>query len=126
MTSRNRNILNWVLGALVSGFFIFSASPKLMGSPDGIKMAEGIGLNANSFLIIGIVEVLAAILFLIPRTGVFGTLLLVAYMGGAIATLLEHGLPIMPSCVIAAIVWIVAVIRFPELLSRIKGSPTPA
>jgi hypothetical protein len=44
-------------------------------------------------------------------------------MGGAIATHLEHGESVIPGCVIQAILWIVAVFRFPELKNRLMGNP---
>ncbi len=125
MDNKKRNILNWVLAALVAFIFIGSASMKLMGGPDVQKMAEGLGLDKMTFTLIAVVELTSVILFLIPRTGVLGTLLLAAYMGGAIATHLEHGLPAGSTMAIEAFVWIVAVMRFPELTSRIMGkTPT--
>ena len=92
-----------------------------MPSEESAKMAATFGLNASTMQMIGIVELISIILFLIPRTGILGTLLLAAYMGGAIATHLEHGQSIVAPCVIQAFVWIVAVFRFPELRSRLMG-----
>jgi hypothetical protein len=40
-------------------------------------------------------------------------------MGGVIATHLEHGLSIVAPAAIQTFIWIVAVIRFPELTNRI-------
>lgn len=121
MTEKTKNIALWVLTGLVAALFLFSAFGKLAGGADSEKMAEGIGLTASSLKMIGIVELIAVILFVIPRTGVLGTLLLAAYMGGAIATHVEHGQDIMAPCVIQAFVWIVAVLRFPELRQRLLG-----
>jgi hypothetical protein len=42
-------------------------------------------------------------------------------MGGAIATHLTHGQSVAGPAVIEAIVWIAAVVRFPELTDRISG-----
>jgi len=58
------------------------------------------------------------LLFIFPRTGILGTLLLVAYMGGAIATHLEHGQSIVVPCVIQTIVILISFYRFPELVNR--------
>jgi DoxX-like family len=121
MSTKTKNIINWVLAGLVGFIFLGSAYAKLSGGADGIKMAESIGINASDYFMVGIVELIAIVLFLIPRTGILGTLLLVAYMGGAIAAHLGHGLPIAAPAGIAAFVWIVAVIRFPELTQRILG-----
>jgi DoxX-like family len=121
MNSKTKLIVGWVLAGLVAALFLFSASGKLMANPDALAMASKFGLDASSFKTLGFVELAAVILFLIPRTGVVGTLLLVAYMGGAIATHLEHGEPFMAQCVISAFIWIVAAFRFPELTSRLMS-----
>jgi hypothetical protein len=122
MSSKTKNIVGWVLSGLLGALFLFSASGKLMGGEEAVKMASGLGINASTFTILGVVEVLSLALFLYPRTGVLGTLLLSAYMGGAIATHLEHGESFAFQCVIQAVLWITAIIRFPELKSRIMSS----
>ena len=121
MSPQTKNIINWVLGGLVAAFFIFTAYGKLTGAggPDAAAMIKSMGLDGDSVKALGIVEIISALLFLYPRTGILGTLLLVAYMGGVIATNLEHGMSIIPGVIISAILWIIAVIRFPELRSRI-------
>lgn len=124
MNPKTRNIINWVLAGLVAFIFIGSAFGKISGAEESIKMAESIGLDANTFLMLGIIEVIAVILFLVPRTGIIGFLLLVAYMGGAIATHLEHEQSIMAPAIIAAFVWIVGAVRFPELTQRLMGKTT--
>jgi DoxX-like family len=121
MSTKTKNIVNWVLAGLVGFIFLSSAYVKLSGSADGVKMAESFGISASSYTMIGVVELISIILFLIPRTAVLGTLLLAAYMGGAIATHVQHDQPIMASVGISAFVWIVGVVRSPELLSRIMG-----
>ena len=116
---KTKIIINWVLAGLLGIIFLGSAIGKLMGSADALKMASELGINASIYRFIGIVELLGVILFIVPRTGILGTLLLAAHMGGAIATHLEHGISIMPPAIIAAFVWIVAVVRFPELRQRL-------
>jgi uncharacterized membrane protein YphA (DoxX/SURF4 family) len=119
MSTKTKNIINWVLAGLVAFIFIGSGFSKLMGSADTLKMAESIGLSSANFKVLGVIEIMAALFFLYPRTGLLGTLLLAAYMGGAIATHLEHAQSIVAPVVISAFVWIAAVIRFPELTQRI-------
>jgi uncharacterized membrane protein YphA (DoxX/SURF4 family) len=119
MTTKTKNIINWVLAGLVGFIFIGSGANKLMGSEEALKMAQDSGISASEFTTLGVVELIAVLLFIYPRTGILGTLLLVAYMGGAIATNLEHGQSIVAPVVISTFVWIVAVVRFPELTNRI-------
>ncbi len=122
MSEKNQKIIAWVLTGLVAFIFVGSAISKFTANEEGLKMAEKFGLTASTFTTLGVVELIAVVLFIIPRTGVLGTLLLAAYMGGAIATHLEHGDSIIAPCVIQAFVWIVAVYRFPELKSRILSA----
>lgn len=122
MTTKTKKIIQWSLTGIVGFIFIGSAISKLVGGEEAIKMAEGIGLDANAFQTIAIVELLSVILFIFPRTGVLGTLLLAAYMGGAIATHLSHNQPVIAPIVIQAFIWIVAVLRFDELRSRLIKS----
>ncbi len=121
MNPKLKNIINWVLAGLVAFIFLGSAGNKLSGSEEVLKMAESFGIAADHFRLIAIVELLAALLFLYPRTGLLGTLLLTAFMGGAIATHVEHAQSPVAPAVILAFVWIVTVIRFPEMLDRILG-----
>lgn len=121
MSPKVKNILLWVLTGLVGALFLFSAFGKLSGNADAIKMAEGFGISASAFMTIGIIELISVVLFVIPRTGVLGTLLLAAYMGGAIATHVQHQQDITAPVVIQMFIWIVAALRFPELTQRLLG-----
>ena len=121
MTTKTRNIIGWILTALLAFVFIGSASMKLMASEQVIKSATSWGLSITTFKTLAFVEVISFLLFAIPRTGLLGTLLLTAYLGGAMATHLEHNIPIIPPMIVEALVWITATIRFPELSRRLMG-----
>ena len=121
MSEKTQNIINWLLGGLVAFIFIGSGANKIMGSAETLEMAKNIGIDGSSFATLGVIEIVAALLFLYPRTGILGMLILVAYMGGAVATHLEHAQSIVAPCAIAAFLWIAAVVRFPELRQRIVG-----
>lgn len=122
MTTKTKNIINWSLAGLVGFIFIGSAMSKFFANEETIKMAKGIGLRIETFKILGTVELISALLFLFPRTGIIDTLLLMAYMGGAIATHLTHGQSVMTPAIIKSIMRIVAVIRFSELKHRILSN----
>lgn len=119
MSEKTKKIIYWVLTGLVAFVFIGSAIGKLTANADALKMAEAMGLNASTYTTLGILELLCVALFIFRRTGILGTLLLTAWMGGAIATHLEHAMPIIAPCVIQAFLWIVAIYRFPELKNRL-------
>jgi hypothetical protein len=80
------------------------------------------GPDAKIYTMLGYVELLCAILFIIPRTGIVGTMLLAAYMGGAIASHLEHGVSVLTPCIVQTFMLLVAFYRFPELRSKLLKS----
>jgi hypothetical protein len=122
MTTKTKNIINWVLAGLVAFIFIGSAISKFMANEEALAQAAKFGLRASTYNVLGIIELIALALFLYPRTGILGTLLLVAYMGGAICTHLLFVQPMMAPIAISAFVWIVAVVRFSELTKRILNN----
>ncbi len=121
MSDKTKNIISWVLAGLVAFIFLGSAISKFTADEEALKMASTFGLDAKANFNLGVIEIVCVILFFIPRTGILGTLLLAAYMGGAIATHLEHGVPVIAPCIIQAFLWIAAFVRFPELSKRILG-----
>ena len=122
MSKKSSNLIYWVLTGIVSLIFIGSASGKIFSNEEALKMAASFGLDAKTNTILGIVELLSLILFVFPRTGILGTLLLAAYMGGAIATHLEHGQSIIAPCIIQTILFLVAFYRFPELRTKLLNA----
>ena len=126
MKQKTKNIIGWVLTGMLSLVFIASGSMKLMGGEEVLKGAAAMGISAGTFKIIGVLEIISIILFIIPRTGLLGTLLLAAYVGGAIVTHLEHQQAVFVPVIIQCLVWITAAIRFPELSRRLKGNGAAA
>lgn len=121
-SEKRKRIIYWVLTGLIAFVFLGSAAGKLSANEEALKMAAGFGLDAKTYTILGIVEILCVIFFIIPRTGIVGTLLLAAYMGGAIASHLEHGISIVAPCIIQTFMLLVALYRFPELRSKLLNS----
>ena len=119
MVQRSMKITGWVLTALLALLFGMSAFMKIISDPEIVQQAASIGLDAATYRTIGIVEIFSLILFLIPRTGVLGALLLVAYMGGAIVTHLQHQEPIALAVTVQILLWLAAFLRFPELKQRL-------
>jgi len=122
MSKKSSNLIYWILTGIMALVFIGSASGKFFANEEALKMAADFGLDAKTNTILGIVELLSLILFVIPRTGILGTLLLAAYMGGAIATHLEHGQSIIAPCIIQTILFLVAFYRFPELRTKLLNA----
>ena len=119
MSDKTTKIIYWSLTGLIAFVFVGSAMGKLTADAKALEMAASMGLDANTYKMLGFIEIISVLLFIFPRTGILGTILLVAYMGGAIATHLENGQSIIPPCVIQTILILVSIYRFPELVQRI-------
>jgi hypothetical protein len=119
MNPKARNILGWMLAGLVFLLFFASAADKISGSEHALKMSGSFGIAKGSYRLLGWIELGSALLFLVKRTGLLGTILLASYMGGAIATHLQHGQDIIFPAAIEALVWVAAVVRFPESYGRL-------
>lgn len=123
MNEKTKKIIGWVLSGLLAAMLIFSAIGKFTGQMDE-AMVDAWGFSAGEVTLIAIGELLSVLLFLIPKTLPLGTLLLSAYMGGAIATHMQAQPPmesyLVPS-IILVFVWIIALIRVPDMFSSFKG-----
>ena len=115
-----RLIVGWVLSGLLALLMVFTAILKLVGPKQLVEGFEKFGL-ADWRIIIGIGELVSAVLFLVPRTAVLGTLLLSAYLGGAIVTNMQHAESWIFPAVLLVVVWIAAGLRIPALFREMLG-----
>lgn len=85
-----------VMSGLVVVFLLFaSAAPKLlMPHVSGPPMAQ-LGWPAKYTLLLACIEIIGAVLYAIPRTAVFGAILLTGLLGGAIAANLRIDNPLL-------------------------------
>ncbi len=84
--SRKRRITGNVLIVLGGLMLIGSAGAKFAHVPKVVTELVAMGFDGNKLMLIAILEILSALLFLIPVTRSFGLLLVSSFLGGAIAT----------------------------------------
>jgi hypothetical protein len=123
MPGKARRIAAWVLTGLLTLLFVFSAAMKLAQTPQAVEGIGKYGLT-DFIILIGVGELVSAVLFLIPRTTSLGLLLLSGYMGGAIATHMEHGESFVLPSVILVLVWVAGYLRHPEVLQSFRAART--
>lgn len=122
MSEKLQNRIGWVLSILLSLVFVMSATMKITGNEEALKQAMAMGFENSSYQVLGYLELLAVVLFLIPRTGVVGVLLLMVYMGGAICAHLLTKQPLLPVVLFEVILWVAAAFRFPEIRNRLLNA----
>ncbi len=91
-----------VLPALV---LLGSAIAKFVIAPDEAMLAQ-IGWDSKKLMILGVVELICVVFYLIPRTAVLGAILITGYMGGAIATHVRVGDPFIAQALIGVLTWL--------------------
>ena len=116
MKTKTGKIISWLLTGIIALIFIASAIFKLTGGNP--EMVQGLG-GATNLTILGVLELIIVALFLYTRTGVVGSLLMIAYMGGAMAVHFVTGQSLGVVLITQILIWIAAAVRFPEITKRL-------
>lgn len=105
-------IATWVARiaqGMVVSFLIFDASIKLLQLAPAIEGTTELGFAAGAVLPIGVIEACCLALYLVPRTAPIGAVSLTGYLGGAIATHVANGSPLVSHTLfpiyVAVLVW---------------------
>lgn len=95
MSDTNLRRLGWMM-SLLFGLFMLAASalPKLAGMAVAQQTMDALNWPNAPLLMIGTLEVISTLLFLIPASGLLGAVLMMAILGGALATNLHGGAPL--------------------------------
>jgi DoxX-like protein len=82
--------LLWTGRVLTGVFALFmlgaSVAPKLLGMPVAEETLVQLGWPPGYAVFIGLLELTCVVLYLIPRTSLLGAVLMMALLGGAMAT----------------------------------------
>jgi hypothetical protein len=118
-----RTVALWTAQLLVAGILGMMAFTKFfVYTPDGsMVLAEAMGVGRGVITLIGLVELSAAALILIPRRHTLGALLAAATMGGALFT---HATKIGWSGNAAAEMWPMALVVLAAASFVIAGRRT--
>ena len=118
------------LTLLVVAFLLMDASMKVLKAAPAVQGTAELGYPAGSIVGIGLLLIACTVLYVIPRTSVFGALLLTGYLGGAIASQVRVGNPLFSHVLFpvyfAAIIWGALYLRDTRLRALIISYPTRA
>jgi DoxX-like family len=111
-----------VLSTLAVLFLVMDGSMKLFRPPFVVQATVQLGYHESAIVGIGITLLVCTALYLIPRTAVFGAILLTGYLGGAVASNIRAGTPVFNTVfpiLFALLVWTSLVLRDRRLESII-------
>lgn len=129
LDTKRKRIAGWILSGLVAVFLgVVSAGGKLLEWEGKAEMFSHLGFTVDLMAKIGILEILVAVLYLLPWTELLGTVLVTGYLGGAVVTHLRVGDPFIFPAVLGVLAWLGLGLRRPELfdLARRRRGPEPA
>ena len=113
--SRTPNVMSWVLQILAAAMFLFAGFSKIGGAPLMVQQFGLIGLGQWFRYLTGAIEVVSAVLLLVPGFALYGSVALAITMVGAIVThLVILGGSAVPAIVLLAATSGIAIIRRSE------------
>lgn len=99
-----------VLSGLAMAFLAVDAVGKLLKPPAVVEGTTQLGFPEGVIVPLGLIQVVCLATYLVPRTAVLGALLWTGYLGGAIATHVRVGSPLLTHTLfpiyVAALLWL--------------------
>lgn len=107
--SKARLSAGQIVSAIPVLFLLFDTAIKFAAIEPVLESFARLGYSVEVSTTIGILELACLALYLIPRTAVLGAVLLTGYLGGAVATHLRVGDPLLTHVLfpvyVGALIW---------------------
>ena len=94
-----------ILGALVILFLLVDGAGKVLRLAPYVEGTAKVGFPAGALVPLGVVLLVATLLYTFRRTAVLGAVLLTGYLGGAVATHVRLGQPFIAPVVFGVVIW---------------------
>lgn len=122
---RGPRIAGRVLGVLVVVFLVFDGVFKLIQPAPVVEAFAALALPLELAAPIGALLLVCTALYVVPRTAVLGAVLLTGFLGGAVATHLRLGQPLLSHTLfpvyLGAMAWAALLLRRPSLRHLLLG-----
>lgn len=118
------------LSGLATLFFVVDAAGKLLRVEPVLRGTQELGWPVTAVEPLGVVLLVGAVLYAVPRTAVLGAIYLTGFLGGAVATHYRIGSPlathILFGVYVGVVMWAGLAMRNPVLFkSAFSGSAQP-
>ena len=84
MTTKLKNIIYWILRLIAVVILLQTLFFKFTGAPESVYIFSTLGMEPYGRIGTGILELVTSLLLLFPKTTVFGAVLGLGLMGGAL------------------------------------------
>ena len=99
-----------ILSGLAVAFLLFDSVLKFLRPPQVIEATVRLGYSTAIILPLAIILLACVLIYLLPKTSIFGAILLTGYLGGAVASHTRIGDPLFSHILfptyIAALLWL--------------------
>lgn len=106
------------LSSIAVAFLLFDGATKLAHVTSVVEATRQLGYPESSISLIGVLVLLGATLYALPRTAPLGALFLTGFLGGAVAAQLRVGNPLFSHVLfptyMAALIWLGLLLRDPR------------
>lgn len=113
------------LSALATLFFAMDAIGKLLQIDAVMQGTQSLGWPAGAVIPLGVMLLIGAVLYAVPRTSVLGAIYLTGYLGGAVAAHYRIGSPLATHVLfgvyVGVVMWAGLALRNPALLQAVLG-----
>jgi len=125
--SKKQIITGRVLSGLAIAFLLFDGVMKFFMdklSPEVLEASASLQWPIEKMPLVGTILLLCMVLHLIPRTAIFGAVLLTGYLGGAIASHIRVSNPMFTHTLfpiyIAILIWLGLYLRDPRVKKTLE------
>jgi hypothetical protein len=122
----NRQVIGRTITAIPVAFLAFDAVIKLMNIEAVQQSFQRLGYQTSIALAIGLLELACLVVYVVPRTSVFGAVLLTGFLGGAIATHARVGDPLLTHSLfpvyVAILLWTGLFLRSERLRTFVRAA----
>ena len=125
--------MNWMrrtgvaLSALATLFFVVDATAKLLRIGPVLQGTQELGWPVSAVVPLGVLLLVGAVLYAVPRTAVLGAIYLTGFLGGAVATHYRIGSPLATpvrfGVDVGLVMWAGLVLRYPALVEAAFAGP---
>ena len=118
-STRTQRRTAYVLTTLAALFLALDTVMKLLRLAPAVEGTVALGYPEHTVAVIGAIELVCLVLYVVPQTAVFGAVVMTGYLGGAIATHVRVGNPLRTHTLfpiyVAAMLWGGLYLREPRL-----------
>ena len=119
--TKRATVVGWILSGIVILFLVLDGGMKLVPIQPVTDTMRSLGWPTDPVLmrVLGVLILVPTLLYAIRRTALIGAILLTAFLGGAVATQLRMGAPLLSHTLfgvyLGALLWIGLYFREPRL-----------